>query len=104
MIDRNLQIIAGVLALFFLAVAIVKSLMQRARKREAAARAIEQANSVTVSLHNPYPNGVPLPQPEQATSEPAQPDPTPTPASAAAPDTPSPQPPPPSSETVYKWN
>lgn len=53
--DGKLQIIAGILALFFLGVAIAKSLIQRARKREEAARRIAASKeSQEVSLHNPF--------------------------------------------------
>ena len=51
--DGNLQIIAGILAVFFLGVAIAKSMAQRARKREAA-RSIAAQAAQEVSLHNPF--------------------------------------------------
>lgn len=56
--DGKLQVIAGILALFFLGVAIAKSLIQRARKREEAARRIAASKeSQEVSLHNPFAAG-----------------------------------------------
>ncbi len=109
--DKNLQLIAGVLALFFLAVAIVKTLLQRAHKREAAKQALAQSNASTVSLHNPYPNGMPVPGAESAApapDAPAAPAPTPAPVQPPIPAAPAPAPaapsPPPPTEQVYKWN
>lgn len=53
--DGKLQVIAGILALFFLGVAIAKSMIQRARKREEAARRIAASKEAQeVSLHNPF--------------------------------------------------
>lgn len=51
----KLQIIAGILGVFFLTVTIVKSIAQAAAKREAKKKSLEQSNGGTVSLHNPYP-------------------------------------------------
>lgn len=105
--DKNLQLIAGVLALFFLAVAIIKTLLQRAHKREAAKQALEQSNASTVSLHNPYPNGMPVPEPAAAVPAPAAPvapAPAPAPIHAAPVPAPAAPSPPPPTEQVYKWN
>ena len=53
--DGKLQVIAGILALFFMGVATAKSLIQRARKREEAARRVAASKeSQEVSLHNPF--------------------------------------------------
>lgn len=53
--DGKLQVIAGILALFFLGVAIAKSMVQRARRREEEARRIAASKeSQEVSLHNPF--------------------------------------------------
>ena len=128
----NIQYIAGGLALFFITLAVYNWLSRSASKRASAAKSLAQSKEgqePTVSLHNPYPNGAPIPQAPKASDEkpqpppappvpsptpPAQP-PSPVPAPAAPPATaavPSRQPPvstaataaPASPEQIYKWN
>ena len=82
--DGKLQIIAGILSLFFLGVAIAKSMAQRARRREAAAKSIASSKAAaTVSLHNPFA------EQQQETA------PEPPPAPPQAPAAPV--------ESIYKW-
>ena len=116
----NVQYIAGVLALFFITLAVYKAISQRASKRASAAKSLSQSRvgqEPTVSLHNPYPNGVPIPEaPTPSDEQPQPPTLTPTAASAApatSPTAPTPAattPPAPdpgaptSPEQIYKWN
>ncbi len=86
----NVENIAGALGLFFLTLAVYKWLSRSASKRASAAKSLEQSKTgqgPTVSLHNPYPNGAPIPEaPQPSDPKPEQPPaPAPTPASAPAP-------------------
>lgn len=127
MFDMNLQYIAGGLAIFFITLAVYKALSQRAIKRAAAAKSLAQSRAgqdVNVSLHNPYPNGAPIPE----APPPSYANPSPQPPAPPAPVNPPPpapvqtapisNPPPPSMqpqataepsvqpppEQIYKWN
>jgi len=95
--DGKLQIIAGILSLFFLGVAIAKSMVQRARKREAAAKSLANSKSSDmVSLHNPFTDQQPVPSPEPADQPEQQPVATqPAPEPAPAPNA--------QVESIYKW-
>ena len=97
---NKLHIIAGLLAFFFLAVAIFKSIAQANAKREAKRKSIEQAKDDAISLHNPYPGEIPVVAPESESEDGA-------PADNAQPETQSDAPPavtPPPQEQIYKWN
>ena len=117
----NINYIAGALALFFITLAVYKALSQKAVKRAAAAKSLAQSamgQASTVSLHNPYPNGAPIPEAplpsdtEQKPDAPPSSQATPRDQSSAFPSTPTPEPPssvvsPPSTplpEDLYKWN
>ena len=121
----NVQYIAGALALFFITLAVYKAISQKANKRASAAKSLAQSRvgqEPEVSLHNPYPNGVPIPEappPSNEQPRPQPPAPTPppaVPAASAAPAAPAPVPPPQpapepaapsaptSPEQIYKWN
>ena len=117
----NVQYIAGALALFFITLAVYKAISQKASKRASAAKSLSQSRvgqEPEVSLHNPYPNGAPIPEaPPPSNEQPQPPPPTPTPAPAAqaapapvvavaAPPPPDPSAPsaPDSPEQIYKWN
>lgn len=91
--DGKLQIIAGILSLFFLGVAIAKSMAQRARRREAAAKSIASSRSgAIVSLHNPFAEQQQETAPAVEQKETA---PEPPPAPPQAPAAPV--------ESIYKW-
>lgn len=85
----NIQYIAGILALFFITLAVYKWLTRSAQKRASATKSLEQSKAgqePTVSLHNPYPNGAPAPAvPQPSGQRPEQPTQQPTPAPAPAP-------------------
>ncbi len=99
---NKLHIIAGILAVFFLTVAIAKSFMKAAAKREAKRKTVENAKNDSVSLHNPYPGEIPDTTP--ANDEPAEAArPEEPPAAPAAAPSPPPTPTPPQ-EQPYKWN
>ena len=115
----NVQYIAGVLALFFITLAVYKAISQKASKRASAAKSLSQSRvgqEPEVSLHNPYPKGAPIPEappPSDDQPRPQTPPPTPAPASQpppaqAAATTPDPDPAasaaPTSPEQIYKWN
>lgn len=108
----NLQIVAGILAIFFLSVAVAKSIAKAAAKREAMRKNAERAGAgASVSLHNPYPGKNPEVMPDESApaesapeeSAPADVAPAvvatqeahPGPAAAVQP---------PSHESIYKWN
>lgn len=67
----NLQIVAGILAIFFLTVAVAKSIAKAAAKREALRKSAERSGAgASVSLHNPYPGKGPEVEPaEEAPAE-----------------------------------
>ncbi len=119
----NVQYIAGALALFFITLAVYKAISQKANKRASAAKSLAQSRvgqEPTVSLHNPYPNGAPVPEaPPPPNEQPQPPTPPPAPAPvvpAPAPTAPAPvaatkpapepaaPPAPTSPEQIYKWN
>ncbi len=115
----NVQYIAGALALFFITLAVYKAISQKASKRASAAKSLSQSHvgqEPEVSLHNPYPNGAPIPEaPPPSDEQPRHPTPSPTPMPAAqavpaqaAAATPAPDPAassaPTSPEQIYKWN
>ena len=115
----NVQYIAGALALFFITLAVYKAISQKASKRASAAKSISQSHvgqEPEVMLHNPYPNGAPIPEaPTPSDEQPRHPTPapTPTPAAQTAPAQAAATPPttepaassaPTSPEQIYKWN
>ena len=76
----NLQIVAGILAIFFLTVAVAKSIAKAAAKREALRKSAERSGAgASVSLHNPYPGKGPEVEPaeEAPAEEPAGAEPAP---------------------------
>ena len=121
MFNLNIQFIAGGLALFFITIAVYKWLSQKASKSASAAKSLEQSHvgqDPEVSLHNPFPNGAPIPvppppsdekpqppKPETTAAAPAADQATPAPDASSAPISgqaapPAPTPP----EQIYKWN
>lgn len=98
--DDKLQIIAGILAVFFLGVAIAKSAARRARRKEAAAKSIANSRSgATVALHDPF-AGQPHQNPAAAGTNAAVPE---TRAQAAQPPPQAHPAPDAQSGQTYKW-
>ena len=103
--SHQFHIVAGALAIFFLAVAIVKYITQASRKRKAKKESVARSQvGDNISLHNPYPGESPA---GEAENEPAPAEATPAaPADAPAPAQPAPAQPEqaPPQESSYKWN
>ena len=100
----NIQYIAGILALFFITLAVYKWLTRSAQKRASATKSLEQSKAgqgPTVSLHNPYPNGAPPPEAPRPSDEKPQQPPSPTPAPTPPP---APQPAPAPTQTAPYLN
>lgn len=95
----EIQIIAGILAAFFLCVAIAKYLAQRARKREALAKSLaESGASADVELHNPF-SGDDAQAEEEAAPDESSESQQAAPDSGAQSDSEQPQ----QAESPYKW-
>ena len=102
--SHQFHIVAGALAIFFLAVAIVKYITQASRKRKAKKESVARSKAENVSLHNPYPGEAPAGEAENEAA-PAEAAPA-APADAPAPAQPAPAQPEqaPPQESSYKWN